>query len=474
MTCEQGTGVATACPACDGGFWGTTCDNDCDPGHCAGDYTCAKSDGDPLTCSSCESGWLGALCDSYAVQSCLGWLESGATTSGPYTIDPDGAGGALTALEVWCDMTTHDGAFSFFKVKLGSPVSAATAEAICADYGMQLFIPRSAQHLASAFAVATSDGFGPDATAEYLRILGIYPNAAGAACANQAFNSGNTGCNWKAADGGAFWVSNRTDIGQPNGNNDLDGSMSYTFDANGAVVAYDDVTGAGYTSDRFMCDLGDRDFIGHSCQDWYDAGFHISGTYTIDPDGQDGVLAPFSVYCDQTTSGGGWTEITPCVALASLGGTMTAVESAPTAGIDASCRPFTRDQAGAHSYYYTFNFPPGFSEFYLNGYQARSNAGAGYTSDMGSFIMTSWSVARTTGGEGDIGFGNGDAAGPVTSYAAQLAGSASCESCLLDWPAGTQIFSVGGTATHFRIGWGEGGSEHEGWYPWYSGTIRVR
>ncbi|TNF32367.1 MAG: hypothetical protein EP329_10460 [Deltaproteobacteria bacterium] len=309
MTCAQDTGLATACPACDAGFWGTTCDAACDAGHCAGDYTCAKTTGTPLTCSACDAGWLGALCDSYAVQSCVEYLDNGQTTSGKYTIDPDGAAGDLTAIEVWCDMNTHDGGFSFFKVQMGTAVNAAQAEQICADYGMQLFIPRSAQHLASAFAVATSGGYGPDGSAEYLRIMGIYPNAAGAACANQPFNSGNTGCNWAASDGGAYWVSNRTDIGQPNGNNNLDGSMSYSFNVDGAVTAYDDVAGVGYTSDRFICDLGDRTFIGHSCQDWYDAGFHISGTYTIDPDGPGGAIAPYQTYCDQVTNGGGWTRM---------------------------------------------------------------------------------------------------------------------------------------------------------------------
>ena len=32
----------------------------------------------------------------------------------------------------------------------------------------------------------------------------------------------------------------------------------------------------------------------------------------------------------------------------------------------------------------------------------------------------------------------------------------------------------GMTAPGLRIGWGEGGGQVEGWYPWYSGTLYVR
>nr|XP_058973904.1 angiopoietin-related protein 7-like isoform X2 [Pocillopora verrucosa] len=40
-----------------------------------------------------------------------------------------------------------------------------------------------------------------------------------------------------------------------------------------------------------------------NCVELYHSGQRISGVYTIDPDGS----GAFNVYCDQTTSGGGWT-----------------------------------------------------------------------------------------------------------------------------------------------------------------------
>ena len=39
-----------------------------------------------------------------------------------------------------------------------------------------------------------------------------------------------------------------------------------------------------------------------NCAELYKAGERISGVYTIDPDGQ----GAFDVFCDQTTTGGGW------------------------------------------------------------------------------------------------------------------------------------------------------------------------
>ncbi|CAH3194950.1 unnamed protein product, partial [Porites evermanni] len=40
-----------------------------------------------------------------------------------------------------------------------------------------------------------------------------------------------------------------------------------------------------------------------NCAEVYKAGERISGVYTVDPDGQ----GAFDVFCDQTTTGGGWT-----------------------------------------------------------------------------------------------------------------------------------------------------------------------
>ena len=176
-----------------------------------------------------------------------------------------------------------------------------------------------------------------------------------------------------------------------------------------------------------------------------------------------------------TTSGGGWTAITPTIARLYLGGTMVAVQKAPTAGIDSSHRPYTRDGSGAHIYHYTFDFKSGFSHFFLNSFTSRANASGSYTSDTcyynASSIWKSWTKGNSSN-HGDVAFGSTTA--PITSLCKEGFTRLSCTSCTIAWKGGSKIYSMGSSATALRIGWGENGSEHEGYYPWWSGTIMVR
>ena len=61
---------------------------------------------------------------------------------------------------------------------------------------------------------------------------------------------------------------------------------------------------------------------------------------------------------------------------------------------------------------------------------------------------------------------------PILSLA-DLEGSNSCKSCTYTLPSDT-VYELEFSASRFRVGWGEKGSEHEGWYPWRSGSIVVR
>lgn len=259
-TCTNTPGSFTC--ACNSGYFdvrgnGSLCTNinECVEGtdNCDNNASCTDTNGS-FECE-CDPLFIGDGVTCRRPWSCLELLQDQpGTRSGLYTIDT-GMGGEQ---EVYCDMSTDGGGWTFLKVDHGTPASAQVAENFCANRGMRLFIPRNKDHLSAAYSVATNSNIGPGGDPNYMRILGIYPKTKGATCLTRAFTSSTAGCNWRAGDNGDFYVSERTDITEPNGDNDINSSMYYSWLSGARVQWYNDIPMPGYTSRYFMCDTADK------------------------------------------------------------------------------------------------------------------------------------------------------------------------------------------------------------------------
>ncbi len=212
----------------------------------------------PEDCDDGNDDLADGCLDSCAIPaSCLTLIDYDNTlVDGAYLIKPDGYEG--DPFEVWCDMSSDGGGYTFLKVDPGAEFFAANAEDECASWGMQLWIPRSLEHKDAGWAIANDAGIGPDASANYMRILGVYPNQNGATCLNQPMNSDSPNCNWRASDDGPWYVHEVNNITEPNGDNNVTASMYYQWQGNGQIQWHNDIAGNGYSSNRFMCDVGDK------------------------------------------------------------------------------------------------------------------------------------------------------------------------------------------------------------------------
>ncbi len=199
--------------------------------------------------------------------SCLKLHESDAgIPSGIQTIFPMSP---AEPVAVYCDMTSDGGGYTFLKYDVESdennlPYPASNAEAECAKFGMQLWIPRSAAHLLSGYAIAVAENVFPQgggdntAGSDYLRILGIYPVTPDVSCPGAALTPGECP-EWDASDGKDWYVTAvSTSVAEP----DPDGacndcSMSYVWNGDGTVKSYKTVAN-GASSFRFLCDTGDK------------------------------------------------------------------------------------------------------------------------------------------------------------------------------------------------------------------------
>jgi hypothetical protein len=142
-------------------------------------------------------------------------------------------------------MTTDGGGWTALNQTSGTLYTAAMAETSCQAKGLVLFIPRTDNHFR---AMRNIYGTAP------FTLMGIYPKVKGATCIGVSFNSGTCG-NWGPHYGSRWFVQGTFTYSEPNGDNDIDGSMRYVYSGL-EVASYNDIfnsNAGGYTTNTWVC-----------------------------------------------------------------------------------------------------------------------------------------------------------------------------------------------------------------------------
>eukprot|EP01138_Halocafeteria_seosinensis_P003204 gb/GECG01003278.1/.p1 GENE.gb/GECG01003278.1/~~gb/GECG01003278.1/.p1 ORF type:complete len:846 (+),score=41.12 gb/GECG01003278.1/:1-2538(+) len=213
------------------------------------------------------------------------------------------------------------------------------------------------------------------------------------------------------------------------------------------------------------------------------------GFFLIDPfpsihDSEDSVhlVDPFGIGAGNafwTKCRNGFTEITQRIARFFLNATLTwdgggVIRS----GFVDDVRPFTVDGNGDHYAHYDIPIPFGYTEFYLDDFHIRATSyklSATHHSLLAKNAghYTQWHEKKFYAPgccSGDFAFGSPKENGPTTSYARyQRAGS---NGGVFQFAGNGIVYTVSQSAM-FRMHWGEGGAQSEGW-AWWNGSLWVR
>ena len=260
-TCGDGIlyeGVELCDDGINDGSYGGCMDNCLQLGPYCGDGFLQEDEED---CDSLDIA-TGCLSTCKQAKSCLEIInDTPGVPTGVYKISPETYQGE--PLDVWCEMEIDGGGYTFLKFGSNSTMRASEAEAKCLEYGMQLFVPRSAEHLARSWEVATSENVmwyggvnGVDSD-EFVSMFGIYPVEVGTSCPDKPFNS--TDCpEWAASDGNAYFISAASQMdGEPSVSNCEGCSAGYYWFGDGTLEGYQALK-FGSKSLKFFCDVGDK------------------------------------------------------------------------------------------------------------------------------------------------------------------------------------------------------------------------
>ena len=169
--------------------------------------------------------------------------------SGFYTVTSDNVNGGLP-LDVWCDMETDGGGYTYYKIDNGKPTYRFDDPNSCTAMGLQLAVWRTEDHM---HAMLHKYGTKFFATAP-----GIYGKSgtSGQSFSRYAMFSGEpqTSQWWKSIDGGS-WFIRGTPFAQPNGDY-TDGCWLGIFGFN-PVRVNDDLC-LYSTGPQYICSMNDK------------------------------------------------------------------------------------------------------------------------------------------------------------------------------------------------------------------------